>query len=449
MKPIVTVEEVRAIDQRSPDPESVLIHRAGWAVSRAALRMMGGAYGRRVVVIAGPGNNGADGRTAALFLEERGIRTQVFPPGVLDVVPDCDLVIDAAFGTGFHGSYSAPDPNGAPVLAIDIPSGVNGNSGVACEDAVWADVTVTFAAYKPGHFLHDGPSRCGSLELCDIGLDTSGATMHLFEDSDLAWAIPARGRETHKWKSAVAVIAGSPGMMGAANLVTLGAQRAGAGMVRLLSPGVAAVDGPVGEAVVMDGTNAGWSNDIDEISERLQAIVVGPGLSRAEETKKQIRSLIEFDRLPTVLDADAIVAVSDDEGRKALQSRVKPMVLTPHDGEFRGLAGNAPVAARHQSAVELARRVKSVVLLKGSTTVVSDPDGRTMFVTAGDSRLATAGTGDVLAGIVGAFLAQGAKPMAAAAAAAHVHGKAAKNSYSRGLIASDLPENVAELLSGN
>lgn len=447
MKPIVTVEEMRAIDKASPVAESELIHRAAWAVCRTAIRMMGGTYGRRVVVVAGPGNNGADGREAAALLAARGVRTTILEPGAIKTVPNCDLVIDAAFGTGFHGDYQAPDPNGALVLAVDVPSGVNGNTGVACDEATWADSTVTFAAYKPGHFLNDGPERCGDIELCDIGLDVSGATMHLLQSSDIDWVLPFRSRDSHKWKTAVGVVAGSPGMMGASHLVTLAAQRAGAGMVRVLSPGVSAEDAFAGEAVVMDGRDADWSGAMTGIAERLQCVVVGPGLGRTDEVRKQVHKLISADAFPVVVDADGLVAISDDEGKALLAKRAESVVLTPHDGEFKALTGAMPSVGRIVDARNLARELNSVVLLKGSTTIVASPEGEVLFVASGDARLATAGTGDVLAGIIGAFIAQGVHPNLAAAAAAHVHGTAAKNSYSRGLIASDLPENVAELLS--
>lgn len=447
MKPVVTVEEMRSIDAASPVAEMELIHRAGWAVSRAAIRMMGGTYGRRVVLIAGPGNNGADARKAAEFLAARGVRCKTFAPGELVVVPGCDLVIDGAYGTGFRGEYTAPDPNGAPVLAIDIPTGVNGNTGVAVQGSVRADVTVTFAALKPGHLLHDGPDHVGALELVDIGLDTSVATMHLFEDGDLEWALPLAKRDSHKWKTAVGVVAGSPGMMGAARLVVTGAQRAGAGMVRLLSPGVGATDGLATEAVVMDGTSDNWVKTIDAIAHRLHAVAAGPGLGRSDIVRERMRELTRADSTPLVLDADGLMVLGDEEGRSALMDRQKPVVLTPHDGEFEALAGSASGDDRVGAVRSLAARTNSVVLLKGSTTVVAAPDSTVYFSTAGDVRLATAGTGDVLTGVVAAFVAQGVEPALAAVAAANVHGRAAKNSYSRGLIASDLPENVAKLVS--
>src|SRR5205823_3857377 len=178
--PVVTPEEMKAIDAAAPEPVDVLVGRAGAAAARASLDILGGAYGRRVVVVAGKGNNGADGRDAARRLRRRGVRVHVVDAAdALERVPPCDLVLDAAFGTGFRGEYRGPDPADAAVLAIDIPSGVDGLTGLACEGAVTADVTVTFAALKPGLLLGDGADRCGQVEVVDIGLDVSGARIEL------------------------------------------------------------------------------------------------------------------------------------------------------------------------------------------------------------------------------------------------------------------------------
>src|SRR2546423_4048186 len=168
---------MKAVDQAAPEPVEVLIERAGAAVARTALRMLGGGYGRDVVVVAGKGNNGADGRAAAVRLRKRGARVTVVDAADAPAqLPACDVVIDAAYGTGFHGEYKAPDPGGARVLAVDIPSGLVGLTGEAGEGAVRATVTVTFAALKPGLLLGRGATLAGAVEGVDIGLDTSGAT---------------------------------------------------------------------------------------------------------------------------------------------------------------------------------------------------------------------------------------------------------------------------------
>ena len=230
MIPIFTPEEMAAVDAAAPEPVSVLIERAGAAVARSALELLGGGYGRRVVVLAGKGNNGADGRVAARHLERRGVR--VLLVDALDapsVLPSCDLVIDAAYGTGFHGEHHPPDPGGAPVLAVDIPSGVAGLTGEVGGRALAAVRTVTFAALKPGLVLEPGRSLAGDIELVDIGLDVRSARMGLVERDDVAAWLPHRPVESHKWKTAVLVVAGSPGMTGAAHLAARAAQRAGAG----------------------------------------------------------------------------------------------------------------------------------------------------------------------------------------------------------------------------
>ncbi len=223
MRPVVTVAEMQAADAAAPVPVGVLVERAGRAVAAGALGLLGGAYGRRVVVVAGKGNNGADGRAAARFLAGRGARVAVLDAPAVGSgrLPPCDLVIDAAYGTGFRGTYDAPVPGDAPVLAIDVPSGLNGDTGAAGEGSVRADLTVTMAAWKPGLLLGEGPDRAGRVKVADIGLPVGNPAAHLIGDEDLAW-LPARPRTTHKWAEAVWVIAGSPGMRGASQLVRPG-----------------------------------------------------------------------------------------------------------------------------------------------------------------------------------------------------------------------------------
>ena len=313
MQPVVTPAEMKAIDEAATEPVEVLIDRAGAAVARAALEMLGGAYGRRVVVVAGKGNNGADGRAAAARLARRGVRVEVVDVSDRpDRVGHVDLVIDAAFGTGFHGEYDAPDPGGAPVLAVDIPSGVNGLTGEAGDGAVRADRTVTFAAWKPGLLLHPGRGRTGSASLVDIGLDTSSATAWLVEERDVKEWLPAPSPESHKWKAGLYVLAGSPGMLGAAHLCARAAIRSGATTVRLGIPGVPP-DPPFLEIVGRSVPATGWHTTVLEDSERTKALVVGPGLSRTEAAGDATRRLVAESPLPLVLDADGIYALGTAE----------------------------------------------------------------------------------------------------------------------------------------
>ncbi|CAB4865631.1 unannotated protein [freshwater metagenome] len=450
MLPIVTPEEMRDIDAAaSADlPVTMLIERAGSAVAWAAVRMLGGTYGRRVVVIAGPGNNGADGRVAARRLAARGVQVRVF--GVADcppVLPECDLVIDAAFGTGFHGLWQAPDPGGAQVLAVDIPSGVDGLTGAAGAGVMRADHTVTFAALKPGLLFPPGAGLAGSVEVADIGLSCEHVRVHLVQQADVAQWWQPRDSDAHKWRASSRVIAGSPGMTGAAHLAATAAQRSGAGMVHLSVPGALAASGDH-EYVQRLLPGAGWANEATASLDRFQSLVIGPGLGRDDATVASIREVVRHSPIPTVVDGDGLFALawSQHGAAHVLRDRVVATVLTPHDGEFALLAGAKVGADRVMDVRLLAFELGVVVLLKGPATVVAHPDGRVLMITTGDDRLATAGTGDVLAGIIGALLAQGVEAFEAAAAGAWIHGRAGRLGPRRGLLAGDLLALIPQVL---
>jgi NAD(P)H-hydrate epimerase len=539
MIPVLTPDEVRALDAAAAEPTDVLVRRAGHAVFRAALDLLGGTYGRRVTLLAGPGNNGSDGRVAAELLVARGVRVHTVdisraapPPPALGPT---DLVIDAAFGTGFTGTWHPPLPvPGTPVLAVDIPSGLDGGTGLVPEGsgALRATRTVTFAALRPGHLFGRGPELCGPVTVADIGLDAAARSRAVvLTDAAVRVRLPRRDRTDHKWRAALGVVAGSPGMTGAPLLVAEAAWRAGAGMVRLGTPG--GLESGT-EAVAVPLPAAGWAVDALAMLARCGSLVIGPGLGRAAATGKNVRQLLGRAGVPTVVDGDALGVLaqplgaaetltaarrgagSHDEARAMLKAAFTggsvpagreagpshaPMlpgqravlqatarrlgadpravaatgradrasgsadldaavralagrtagttVLTPHDGEFARITGAAPGAARIAAARGLAAGTGTVVLLKGPTTVVASPDGWVELVTAGDERLATAGSGDVLAGVIGAFLALGVAVHDAAALGAHVHAAAAVAGGRRhGLIASDLPGLVADWLSG-
>ena len=464
MIPVVTVAEMKDIDAeaRGLVEEAVLIERAGTALATWALQLLGGSYGRRVVVIAGKGNNGADGRVAAEWIRRRGAAVQVVeaggepfrigPPSVVD------LVIDAAYGTGFRGTYNAPAVSeGVRVVAADIPSGVNGDTGEACGEPLRADLTVTFAALKPGLLQGDGPLLAGRVEVADIGLDVSRAHLWVVEDADVARLLPPRVRGAYKWQSAIAVVAGSPGMTGAAELCARGAYRAGAGMVRLGVPGADLAEVDVIEAVGTALPAERWATRALEMATRCKALVVGPGLGRGGDSVSSVRKLVAEAPMPLVVDADGLFALGSAADVAAiLRSRNRnhstaggpDVVLTPHDGEFARMTGSAPGADRITDATRLAASSGAVVLLKGPTTVVAAPDGRALLAVAGTPRLATAGTGDVLSGVIGAFLARGLPPREAAALAAHVHARGAELGPAEGLVAGDVTDLVANWLSG-
>ncbi|MDQ1428667.1 MAG: ADP-dependent NAD(P)H-hydrate dehydratase / NAD(P)H-hydrate epimerase [Acidimicrobiaceae bacterium] len=450
---VVTPEEMAAVDRSARTPVDVLIARAGGAVARVALDVLGGAYGRRVVVVAGKGNNGADGRAAAQVLAGRGVRVTVLGAAAASagaVLPEADLVIDAAYGTGFRGSYQPPAVGDTPVVAVDIPSGLSGTTGVVGGAAMAAVATVTFQAYKPGLLLGAGPDLCGAVVVADIGLGpevAAIATAWLVTDSDVRWLAP-RLREANKWQSAVLVVGGSPGMMGAPALVSRAAMRAGAGYARLGVPGAPLASLPSGEAVGVELPATGWETAAAEAATRCQAVVVGPGLGRGASVAPSVAALLQQVEAAVVVDADALNALgSVAHLTEAVAGRAAATVITPHEGEYARMTGGPPGDDRLAGVRAVAAASGAVVLLKGSPTIVAAPDGHALFVTSGSSRLATAGTGDVLGGVIGAFLARGLGGPEAAALGAHVHGRAAGNGRRIGLVAGDLPELVADWLS--
>jgi ADP-dependent NAD(P)H-hydrate dehydratase / NAD(P)H-hydrate epimerase len=457
MRAVLTRDEMQAADAAAVAEVShdTLVRRAGTAAGMAALAMLGGTYGRRVVVVAGKGSNGADGRVAAGLLARRGARVMVLDASTTGdgaVLPACDLVIDAAYGTGFRGSYTAPVvPAGAAVLAIDLPSGVDADTGEASGDAVSADRTVTFAALKPGLLQGAGPAKSGRVEVADIGIGFAPPQALLMDDADVVALVGVRARGVNKWTNAVGVAAGSAGMEGSAILSTRGAMAAGAGMIRLGSPGDPTAAWPT-EAVRMHLPAKGWSGAFLEAVSKCKAVVVGPGLGTGEAVAEEIRAVVADAPVPLVIDADALTALGDvSSARTLLDKRSAPSVLTPHDGEYARVAGSPPGEDRLAAARRLAEAVGAVVLLKGPLTAVARPGGGATDVLlsdAGGPALATAGSGDVLSGIIGAFLARGVGAHEAAALAAHVHGRAASLGPAEGLVAGDLPGLVARFLSG-
>lgn len=450
MQPVLTVAEMQAVDAAAAATTSldVLVERAGTAVAGSALELLGGAYGRRVVLVCGGGNNGADGRVAARLLARRGARVRVVAPGEIgsigDTGPRVDLVVDAAYGTGFRGAYDAPTvAPGVPVLAVDIPSGVAGDTGTAVGRVLAAVRTVTFVAAKPGLLQGDGARLAGEVEVVDIGLPVDGHRIDRMEDADVAGLLPGRDPWGNKWSAAVTVVAGSPGMTGAAALCARAAYRAGAGMVRLGVPGGDTADLPATEAVGVELPGAGWAETARMAAGRCRAVVVGPGLGRADGTGDEVRRLIAGSPVPVVVDADGLHGLGRVDG---VLDAGAPVVLTPHDGEYGRLLGAAPGADRIDAARRLAAVTGAVTLLKGPTTAVADPSGRVLLACAGTSALASAGTGDVLSGVIGAFLARGVPPLEAAALGAHVHGRAGALGHRAGLVAGDLPDLVARVL---
>jgi ADP-dependent NAD(P)H-hydrate dehydratase / NAD(P)H-hydrate epimerase len=477
MRPILTPAEAGALDRESEArgvTVAELMENAGRAVATAAEALAGGSYGRRAVVVAGKGNNGGDGLVAARSLAGRGmrvcvvlleppeafgepastnleraraahpaIRLRAFSTGALArELARADVVIDAIFGTGFRGvaggeaaeAIAAIGGADAPVVAVDIPSGVNAESGAIDGPAVAADVTVTFGAAKPGAVLLPGAANAGVVEVVDIGFppDLVSSDTWLLEAGDAREAVPRRALDTHKRADGVVVvIGGSRRMTGAVCLSAEAAYRAGAGLVTVAVPEgiLPVVQTRLRETTFLplpetdEGTIAATMEPLERGLEAADAVAIGPGLTTNEETAAYVRTLVRACPVPLVLDADGLNAFAGHVSE--LADRRSPAVLTPHAGEFARLSGigaREVGADRIGNARKLAAETNAVVLLKGSRTVVAAPDGRVLINPTGTPFLATGGTGDVLTGTVAALIARGADPLPAAGAAAYVHG---------------------------
>ena len=339
MRAVLTRDEMRAADAAALASVSheTLVTRAGTAVAQGALRLLGGAYGRRVVVVAGKGSNGADGRVAAGVLARRGARVQILEAA--DVGPGAALPpLRPRRRRRLRHRLPrvvrrAAVPPGAAVLAIDIPSGVDADTGEAPGDAVHADRTVTFAGLKPGLLQGAGAGLSGTVEVADIGIGFPAPQCLLMEDADVS-RVPPRPRQVNKWTTAVGVAAGSTGMEGAAILCSRGAMAAGAGMLRLGSPGDPTAAWPT-EAVRMRLPPEGWAGAFLEATAKCKAVVIGPGLGTGAAVAAEIRAVIAAVPVPLVIDADALTALGDAAAaRTLLDKRDAPSVLTPHDGEY-------------------------------------------------------------------------------------------------------------------
>jgi NAD(P)H-hydrate epimerase len=352
-------------------------------------------------------------------------------------------VIDAGFGTGFRGEFDPPATE-APVLACDIPSGIDGLTGALGGEVYEAVRTVTFVALKPGLLLQPGAGRTGEVEVADIGLDPSSARAHLVEAGDVGSIVSRRGPTDHKWRSACWVVGGSSGMTGAPVMASAATMRAGAGYARLSVPGVDSVEGHAAEVVTTVLPAEAWAVDVLDGVDRFGALVVGPGIGRKEATAAEVRRVVAEAEVPVVVDGDGLRALDPHGPVRA--RRDGSVVLTPHDGEFEALAGEPPGDDRFASTRSLADRLGVVVLLKGPCTIVADPTGRAFAVTEGDQRLATAGTGDVLSGVIGALLARGVPAAEAAAVGAFVHGRAGAVGWAHGLVATDLIDHLPAVL---
>jgi ADP-dependent NAD(P)H-hydrate dehydratase / NAD(P)H-hydrate epimerase len=457
MRPVVTSEEMRAADDDALQTAAheVLVERAGLAAAIAAVQLVPRVYGTPVAVLCGPGSNGADGRVVARHLAARGADVRVHgatpPPERLDGVA---LVVDAAFGTGLSRRFDAPsvDPE-VPVLAVDVPSGIDPDTGIASGDTLRATRTVAMGALKRGHLLADGALLSGRVTVAPIGIDVRDAACALIEDDDLV-ALPALGRDEHKWRRAVVVVAGSPGMLGAPALAADGALAVQAGMVLLCVPDVPRRrEGPWPREVVRLTASAQDAEKVVvDALDRARALVIGPGLGRSARLERMVHDVLRVTREAAVVDADALHLVDADLLLARQERGGSPVILTPHDGEYAALFGSLPGSDRIAAAQHAATRTGCTVLLKGPTTIVASatpPPGLpgVLAVTSGTPDLATPGSGDVLSGVIGGLLARGVGPHLAAALGAHLHGLAGAV-LGRACRATALPGAVTSVLVG-
>lgn len=462
-------------------PSIVLMERAGRAVADAVCAIL---RGRSVIVVAGPGNNGGDGFVAARVLAERGHDVRVLMVGDQDklrgdaataaggwkgrteaAAPErlgeggC-VIVDALFGAGLdrpveglpRAMIEAMNASGAPAVAVDLPSGINGTSGAVMGVAVKAAHTVTFFRKKPGHLLLPGRLHCGDIQVADIGIPDSVLAdigPAAFINCPALWrdVFPVPKPEGHKYgRGHAVVVSGGLSFTGAARLAARGALRAGAGLATLASPREAlSVNAAASLAVMVRPVDGPEELAAFLADKRHNAVVLGPGGGVGPAMRTQVLAALASEA-SVVLDADALTSFA--EGPAELFGAInkcagRPIVLTPHEGEFsrlfNGLMRDSKVLAKLERARAAARISGAIMLLKGADSVVAAPDGRASIADNAPPYLATAGAGDVLSGMIVGLLAQRMPAFEAASAAVWLHGEAAAE-FGPGLIAEDLSE---------
>ncbi|WP_320044159.1 NAD(P)H-hydrate dehydratase [uncultured Desulfobacter sp.] len=485
---IVTTEQMQQMDKNTIEtfgiPGRVLMENAG----RGALEMLSDYFdleGGRVAVMAGRGNNGGDGFVIGRYLMEIGVSVSFFLLSsrdrvqgdakanmdlVLNLMPehslsqfieipdkasldeateileDHDLFVDAIFGTGLNsdvrGIYrdviELINDSGKSVFSVDIPSGINADTGAVCGVAIQADATATFAFAKAGHILYPGNFHTGDLEVIDIGIPghivkAQSPNIFLPEPHDISGLIPARDFNAHKGSFGhLLVLAGSPGKTGAAALCANAAMRTGAGLVTL---GVPEKLMPVMEPMVIEpmttalaqtpsgGLDAAALDDIITLLADKAALALGPGIGTDSGTRELIKSILAISSVPMVIDADGLNCIAKE--LDILNTVKAPVILTPHPGEMARLTGKTTEDIQHNrmaTAREFAEKHKVILVLKGAQTLVACPDGTVSICPTGNPGMACGGMGDVLTGIIAAFLAQNLPPESAALAGVYAHG---------------------------
>ncbi|MFH2014364.1 MAG: NAD(P)H-hydrate dehydratase [Pseudomonadota bacterium] len=475
----------RAAIEAGPFDGYRLMLNVGAAVAAEVLRRYPGTA--RFDVLCGPGNNGGDGYVVARLLAQAGCAVNVWAHGTPRAGSDAELaardcpvearpfgdyrpdpasvVVDALYGAGlarpldaaFGPVFDAIESAGGTVVAVDLPSGLSGLTGRADGPCVKADVTVTFVRKKPGHLLEPGRSLCGEVVVADIGIaDSSVGSRALNENLPVLWkaALPFPSSDTHKYaRGHVAVFSGRPTATGAARLSAMAAARAGAGAVTVLSPPAALQVNAAHLTSVILRRIEGAADAVGFVAERkVRAAVLGPGFGDPGRLRETALALLDNASAPftLVLDADAFTAFADAPASLFISAGASKarLVMTPHAGEFERLFGDIARDAslsKVEKARKAAERSHAVVVLKGPDTVVAAPDGRAVINSNGSPWLATAGSGDVLAGLVAGLTAQGMDPFAASCAAVWIHAEAGSR-FGPGLIAEDLPTLLPPVL---
>ena len=478
---LLTCAEMAAADAAtiaSGTPATVLMEAAGRAVAAAVSER----YRRQpILVLCGPGNNGGDGFVAASCLQAAAwpVRLGLLGESAklkgdaawaasrwqgaterasLELLDNRPLVIDALFGAGLARPIDGVAASliarighaGCSVVAVDVPSGLHGDSGEIMGSAPRADLTVTFFRGKPGHYSLNGLRLCGELRIFDIGIRSSvlaniGSRLWLNEPA--LWPLRRQALADHKYARGHLTILGGAIATGAARLAALAGRRSGAGLATIVSPqdamSVYQAAEPGNLVVAGDDRQTFASLAADE---RRNAFLIGPGCGVNERTRDAVLAALAT-RRSVLLDADAITAFAD-RPTELFEAIGGPVLLTPHEGEFRRLFPDlSGVAGKVDRARQAARRSGATVLLKGPDTVIAAPDGRAVITVHAPPSLATAGAGDVLAGIAGGLMAQGLAPLAAGAAAAWLHGESAFRFGKPGLIAEDLIAALPQALA--
>ncbi len=482
---LLTVEEMARADTLAVAagvPSLTLMENAGSAVADAAAEMA--RPGARIAVLCGPGNNGGDGFVSARRLKARGFDARVALLGTRDALKGdaremagrwegetleagpaalegADLVIDALFGAGLSRpldgaaalAVAAANASGKPILAVDVPSGLDGTTGAAAGPAVRATRTVTFFRRKPGHLLLPGRRLCGAVTVAGIGIPDSvleAIRPRLSANAPALWRAhyPWPKLDGHKYGRGHAVVVSGPvHATGAARLGARAALRIGAGLVTVASPlDAVAVNAARLTAIMLEPFEA--PNGLERVlrDRRRNAALLGPGLGVGEPARRMVEIALASGAR-AVLDADALTSFAETPPAlfEAISGETaRGAVLTPHEGEFNRLFGELP-GSKPSRAREAARVAGAVVILKGADTVIAAPDGRAAINENAPPWLATAGSGDVLAGFVTGLLAQGMPAFEAACAAVWLHGECA-NAFGPGLIAEDLPEVLPGVL---